>query len=122
MEGFPERYDVLPHPIKRLKRIASKLGSVSGRPQATVLYLSDHIPDEPASGVFTPEHATPEEIRHTSDVFEDLEYRIHQAVGKGLISYEELSELTIDYIKSKEARASMALHPSLFHPDGPEAV
>jgi hypothetical protein len=50
MDGFPDRYEILPNPLNRLKKIASKLGHISGRPQASVIYLSEHYTPEPTDG------------------------------------------------------------------------
>jgi hypothetical protein len=47
MDGFPDRYEILPNPLNRLKKIASKLGGLTGRPQASVIYLSEHYTPEP---------------------------------------------------------------------------
>lgn len=54
MDGYPSKYEILPNPFKRLKELASKLGHISGRPQASVIYLSEHYTPEPTDGEALP--------------------------------------------------------------------
>jgi hypothetical protein len=58
MDGFPERYEII-NPLKRLKALASKLGHITGRPQASVIYLSEHHRPEPTDGEALPLPFTP---------------------------------------------------------------